>query len=113
MTLPSAKWQCSSCYATHDFEDDATLCCAPEPEQVWACDDCGSIYEDRQDADNCCVATETCSNCLRMYPENSFSAVAIEIANHCEVCNPYFTSDQTFLIKDELEERQTCLSQYF
>ena len=47
------RYQCDTCKAVHEYEEDALSCC-----EVWECDVCGEEHCTEADADICCDADE-------------------------------------------------------
>lgn len=48
----SEVFQCQSCYAVHEFDDDAAECCPPLTK--WKCGVCKRIHGDEDEAESCC-----------------------------------------------------------
>lgn len=97
-------YQCSSCDDIHDFECDAEDCCQPEVYEVWQCVDCTTIHDEKIKADECCSAGKvSCPSCARDYSQVDIAAAAIEVAGHCQTCNPIFTVEQHHEIESQHE----------
>lgn len=97
-------YQCSSCDDIHDHEFEAEECCQPEVYEVWQCSDCTKVHEEKARAESCCaVGRVKCPACARDYSPSEIAATAIEVAGHCQTCNPFFTPDQHHEIESQHE----------
>jgi len=56
----TTRYRCGECGELHDFEDDATACCAPDvtKEDCWKCSECGYVTDDEDEARHCCLDEE-------------------------------------------------------
>lgn len=103
MATYTEVWKCCECGEIHDDDDDAQECCKPRIEELYRCDVCSETHEDEDEAGNCCGLSSgytKCPSCYRHYRSNELSASAVEIAGHCQTCNPLFTIYQQVQIED-------------
>ena len=100
-------WKCGECGGVHDNEDGAGECCRPMIHELWGCPVCEAVHDKEKDALHCCgpQGLIRCPCCARDYSEAEINHFAVEVAGHCNVCNPFFTVDQQFAIEDMHWER--------
>ena len=108
-------YQCSGCDGIHDYESEAEACCQPDVATVYICPTCRSTHDDHGGAVDCCEfdtlvddededLTVDCPTCLRIYQSSDIGFHAVQIAGHCQACNPLFTLEQQFQIEDAASE---------
>lgn len=102
-------YKCGRCFDTYEYEDGAIECCAPEVTEVYQCPDCENLHDKRDLAEACCGAgtLSKCPRCSRDYIPATMAHHAIQIAGHCQTCNPFFTHDQQFQIEAAMDDHKT------
>lgn len=103
--MVTRAYQCTACDGIHDRYTDAEECCQPDVIDVWQCDKCGEDYESEHDAAGCCAgipdSNNRCPVCHREYNHpRELNRTCIEVAGHCQTCNPRFSYDEQFDIED-------------
>lgn len=94
-------WRCGQCYEIHDDEDGARECCMPNITEMYGCLECDVVHFSEEEAVDCCgIADIRCPTCSRDYKSYDINSRAIELAGHCNVCNPIYTLDERFAIED-------------
>lgn len=91
-------YQCNDCEEKHEEEREAIFCCG-EAETILICENCQKIYG--SEWWGCCVGEIRCERCSRTHLYQSLDGIAIQVANHCSVCNPIYTLEQ----REEIEDR--------
>ena len=106
MSEISTVYICSNCDNEHGTEWEAEECCQPEIWTMYKCCMCLKNHENKQLAEQCCDDSDIrCPNCTRDYSENDLNASAITVSGHCTVCNPLFSAQEEFEIKDLHHEK--------
>lgn len=104
-----SEYMCGNCCKVHDCEDQATLCCAPDPiarpksgieEAGFLCGWCEEFHETREDARLCCApeAEEAlfCQECERRHWSEVRRDMCCEASIRCPRCSrlmPYESLD--------------------
>jgi hypothetical protein len=87
-------WICQECQEHHEHKENAVACCKPHVESVWACGDCNASHDSSEEANECCDEKERCQNCMRDHVSTTIQAVQVQIAGHCDHCNPHYPIEQ-------------------
>lgn len=87
-------WICQECQAQHEHKENAVSCCKPEVSAVWMCDTCTNAFGTNEEAAECCAEMERCQNCMRDHATTTIQAVQVQIAGHCDHCNPHYPIEQ-------------------
>ena len=101
------KWECGGCNTLHDYEYMAEDCCRPDVTECWECPACERAHNEKEAAESCCPHVHlsiTCPSCMRDYDKDEIGFPAVEIAGHCQACNPFFSVNQQLQIEDAYQQ---------
>ncbi len=100
-------WKCGECGEIHEDEDGAGECCRPMIHEMWGCPVCGEAHDKESLALRCCgpEGLTRCPCCARDYSVAEINHAAIEVAGHCNTCNPHYSVEQQIAIEDMHLER--------